>query len=182
MWSVKPKIIVLFLLFRGIEKVEKGEGRRRERILSRLHTQSRAWCGAWSHDPEIMIWTKIQSWMLNQLSHPGPPVLVFLIWPFTKKKKKVYQARTLSQRNWGMRCLVSLLCHAQSPNSPGYPLSLMAELFSLNFHFICRYMSDLKLQIKTERKQCQLRAGQGCQFLHPLHHPLVLLHLPLLIR
>lgn len=37
MWSVKPKIIVLFLLFRGIEKVEKGEGRRRERILCRFH-------------------------------------------------------------------------------------------------------------------------------------------------
>lgn len=45
-----------------------------------------------------------------------------------------------------------------------------------------RYMSDLKLQIKTEREQCQLQAGQGCQFLLPLHHPPVLLHLPLLIR
>lgn len=43
-------------------------------------------------------------------------------------------------------------------------------------------MSDLKLQIKTEREQCQLRAGQGCQFLLPLHPRLVLLHLPLLIR
>lgn len=45
-----------------------------------------------------------------------------------------------------------------------------------------RYMSDPELQIKTGREQCQLGAGQGCQFLLPLHPHLVLLHLPLLIR
>ena len=33
---------------------ERGRERRRERILSRLHAQHRAQCGAQSHDPGIM--------------------------------------------------------------------------------------------------------------------------------
>ena len=48
-------------------------GRNRERILSRLHAQHRAWCRAWSHDPDVMTWAEIKSWTLNQLSHPSAP-------------------------------------------------------------------------------------------------------------
>ena len=47
------------------------EERQREWISSRLLAGYRAWSRAWSHNPEIMI--KIRSWILNQLSHPGPP-------------------------------------------------------------------------------------------------------------
>ena len=39
----------------------EGEG---ERILSRLHTQHGAQHGTPSHDPEIMTWAEIKSWML----------------------------------------------------------------------------------------------------------------------
>ena len=42
-----------------------------ERILSRSHAQCRGWCGAWSHDPGIITWAEIKSWMLNWLTHPG---------------------------------------------------------------------------------------------------------------
>ena len=56
-------------------------GREKERMLSRLHTQHRAWhrapCkaprGAPSQDPGIMIWADIKSRTLNWLSHPGAP-------------------------------------------------------------------------------------------------------------
>ena len=43
----------------------------RERLLSKLYTQCRAQCGAWSHDPRIMTWAKIKSQMLHRLIHPG---------------------------------------------------------------------------------------------------------------
>ena len=33
--------------------------------------------GAWSHNPEIMIWAETKSQMLNQLSHPGTPSYYF---------------------------------------------------------------------------------------------------------
>ena len=51
----------------------EGEGQReRERILCRSHAQCGAqWCGAPSHDSEIMTWAETKSWTLNQLSPPG---------------------------------------------------------------------------------------------------------------
>ena len=45
----------------------------RERILSTLHAQCWAQCGAQSHNPEIMIWADIKNPTLNQLSHPDNP-------------------------------------------------------------------------------------------------------------
>ena len=40
-------------------------GRGREKIMSRLHAQGRAWHGAQSQAPEIMTWTKTKRWILN---------------------------------------------------------------------------------------------------------------------
>ena len=46
----------------------EGKGKR-ERILSRFHTQHRPQGGPRSHNPEIMTYAKIKSQTLNQLSH-----------------------------------------------------------------------------------------------------------------
>ena len=47
--------ILLFLRERAWEqRLKRDRGRGRGRILSRLHAQLRAGCGARSHDPEIM--------------------------------------------------------------------------------------------------------------------------------
>ena len=42
-------------------------------ILSRLHTQHRAQCGAQSPNLEIMTWAKSKSQTFNQLRHPSTP-------------------------------------------------------------------------------------------------------------
>ena len=49
----------------------EGEGE------SQVDSTPSAQCGAQSHDPEIMPWAKINSQMLNQLSHPGAPISEF---------------------------------------------------------------------------------------------------------
>ena len=54
-----------------------GEGRGRERISSRLHTQLRAWRGAQSPNLEIMTWAKIKSWMLNDWATQVPRIYGF---------------------------------------------------------------------------------------------------------
>ena len=41
-----------------------------ERISSRCQAEHRAWCGAWSHDPEITTWA--------QLCHSGTPICTCL--------------------------------------------------------------------------------------------------------
>ena len=46
----------------------KAEGKR---ISRRLPAEHRAWNRAQSHDPEIMTWAEIKSWMLNWQSHPN---------------------------------------------------------------------------------------------------------------
>ena len=56
--------LVFFILERVRERAcvcEWGEGQ----------TKSKAQCGAWPHDHEIMTWAEIKSWALNGLSHPG---------------------------------------------------------------------------------------------------------------
>ena len=68
--------------------VSRGEGQKeKERILSRLHTQRRARCRAWSHNPGIMTWPKIKSRMLNRLSHPGTPAFLSFLSFFQQWKK-----------------------------------------------------------------------------------------------
>lgn len=67
-----------FLILWGRGEREKGRGwqgqkRGKEKISDWLHTQCGPQCGAQSHDPEIMIWAKIKSWMFSQLSQPGAP-------------------------------------------------------------------------------------------------------------
>ena len=49
-----------------------GGAEEKERISSRLPTESRASFKAGSHDPETMTWAEIKSQAFNQLSHPGP--------------------------------------------------------------------------------------------------------------
>ena len=58
---------------RGVGRVR---GRRRGRILSRLHTH----CGTWSHHLEIMTWVDFKGRMLNQLSYPGLPEIIIIIF------------------------------------------------------------------------------------------------------
>ena len=87
-WENELIIIFFFFLERecaiwgdgwGERERERQRQRQRQRIRSRLHTQHRAWCRAQSHDPGIMTWVKIKSWMLNRQGHPSTPVKLFLI-------------------------------------------------------------------------------------------------------
>ena len=52
----------------------RGADREGEKILSRLHVQPGARCGAPSQDCEIMILAKVRSRTVNPLSHPGAPL------------------------------------------------------------------------------------------------------------
>ena len=52
-----------------------AEGQRKEIILSRLHIQCRAQHRAWSHNPGIMNWDEIKTGVLDQLNHPGAPLV-----------------------------------------------------------------------------------------------------------
>ena len=54
---------------------ERERERERERILSSLHVQHGAQCGAWPHNPGIMTWVEIKRLSLNWLSHPAAPTL-----------------------------------------------------------------------------------------------------------
>ena len=52
--------------------MRQGEVQRaREKERSRFHTEHRTSLWAWLHNPEIMTWAEIKSWMLNWLRHPG---------------------------------------------------------------------------------------------------------------
>lgn len=64
-------------LFWEREREQKGRGwgRGTERMPSRFHAKHGGRCRARSHDPETMIWAKIESRMLNWLSHPRAPSL-----------------------------------------------------------------------------------------------------------
>ena len=47
------------------------EGEREKQTSSWVRT----WWGAPSHNPKIVTWSKIKSWMLNWLSHPGTSLM-----------------------------------------------------------------------------------------------------------
>ena len=58
-----------FFLFLRESMCTSGErGGGRETVLGRLHAQRKAQF----HDPDIMTWAKIKSWVLNWLTHLGP--------------------------------------------------------------------------------------------------------------
>ena len=57
-----------------------GAERERERIPSRLHAFSaEPDIGLELRNGEITTWAETKSWMLNQLSHPGSPVVFVLL-------------------------------------------------------------------------------------------------------
>ena len=93
--KICPQVIwethFLFKIYFWFLILEKGEGemqRERERNPpSRLLAGHGAWRGAQSHNPEIMTWAKIKSWVLSWLSHPGArEKLTFLIRWITCEK------------------------------------------------------------------------------------------------
>ena len=56
---------------------ERDWGRGWRRNPSRLPTEHRTWCRAWSHNSEMTCWGKIKSQKLNWLSHPAVPTPYF---------------------------------------------------------------------------------------------------------
>ena len=74
-------------------KRRKGaEGERK-----RIHAEHRAPRGAESHNPGVMTWTEIKSWMLNHLSHSGTPLFVCLfVFVFIQKHLSFYLSIYLS--------------------------------------------------------------------------------------
>ena len=52
---------------------EKGEGQKEREKENPEQALRSVRLGAPSHDPEIMTWAQIKSWILNHLSHPGAP-------------------------------------------------------------------------------------------------------------
>ena len=68
-----------------VHKLGRGAERGRERIPSRLHIASvEPNAGLELTNHEIMTWAKINSWMLNRLSHPGTPSNTYFILVYTK--------------------------------------------------------------------------------------------------
>ena len=51
-----------------------AEGDRESQTDSLLSAEADG--GAPSHNPEIMIWAEIKSWMPHWLSHPGAPISI----------------------------------------------------------------------------------------------------------
>ena len=85
---VWARVIIIFFFFKFIylfwEKAcvcvrERGKGRERKRENPKQAPccQHRAWCWSPSMNHEIMTWAESKSWILNQLSHPGTPILSF---------------------------------------------------------------------------------------------------------
>ena len=58
---------------------EGGAERERENPKQAPRCHCRARCGTPFRDPEIVTWDKVESRMLNRLSHPGTPTFIFLI-------------------------------------------------------------------------------------------------------
>ena len=82
---LSPYIITIFFrcyLFIWERENERAWVGGRDRGTSRLPTEYWAQHGAWSHNPEIMTWAEIKSQMLNQLSHPGAPIITILLTMF----------------------------------------------------------------------------------------------------
>ena len=70
-WMVHGKASKHFFSFRKHMCMVSEWGR--GRILSRCHAPRRVYHGTQCHDPEIMTWAQIRSWMLTWLSYPGVP-------------------------------------------------------------------------------------------------------------
>ena len=103
----------------------------RERKKGRERIPGRPQHGAQSHDGEIMTWAEVKSLMLNQLSHPGTPVVSSMVdglssvktcflsqgglsWSWLQKSKnKNYLARSICS------CHINLL-HLCSKRRLGY--------------------------------------------------------------
>ena len=60
-----------FFFFKIYLLILAGTVGEKEKVSSRLCAKHRAWHRAQSYNPEVITWTKIKSWTLNQLSHPG---------------------------------------------------------------------------------------------------------------
>ena len=73
-WFIFLKIYLFkkkrFIYFR--ERKGGSGDRGRDNLKQALHW-AQSPTGAQSHNPEIMTWAEIKSWMLNQLSPPSPP-------------------------------------------------------------------------------------------------------------
>ena len=63
-------VFLTFIILTLFERVQGGQG---EKLLSRLPAECVAQHGAWSYDPEIMIWAETKSRVLKRLTHPGVP-------------------------------------------------------------------------------------------------------------
>ena len=77
-WVSLLTFFFLKISLREWESAHMQQGGQRETISSRHHAESRAWCGAWSHHPEITTWAETKGQMLNWLCHPGAPKVSFL--------------------------------------------------------------------------------------------------------
>lgn len=67
---------------------QNGRERKGKRILSRLRAKCRG-RGASSHNPETVTPAKTKSLKVNQLSHPGAPVMRELISLIIKQTKRI---------------------------------------------------------------------------------------------
>ena len=89
LYFLSSKDLFIYLRKHASMNGGKGRGRRRERIF-RLPAECGAWHRARSHDPEIMTWAEIKSWMLNQFSHPGTPNQCFSTYFISENFMYIY--------------------------------------------------------------------------------------------
>ena len=80
------KILFIYLTERDHKQAERGR--------CRLPTEQRAWCGAWSQDPEIMTWAEGRGF--NPLSHPGAQ-----LYSFFKKDLYIWASERIRGRGKG---------------------------------------------------------------------------------
>ena len=68
-----------YLFIYLLERLHKREGQKENRESKGDYTESTPQHWAWSHNPETLTWVETKSGMLNQLCHPGAPILLFIL-------------------------------------------------------------------------------------------------------
>ena len=136
------------------KRAQAGEGRERQRILSRLHTRRRAWRGAWLHDPGTMSWAKFKSQMPNWLSHPGAPKFFFI---FFIKKKFVFNLHFWERQRQDVSGLGQREREAQNlKQAPGSELSAQSLTRGLNSQTVRSWPESKSVTQPTEPPQVPL--------------------------
>lgn len=118
-----------------------------KRILSRLHTECRAPCKAWSQDPETMTWTKTKSQLLNQLHHPGTPWALLISCQYIVTTTILYEEYPIYETPHLTIHIVTRMTFVKVIYDYVAPLHKMLQSLlvtsTIKFKFLCMGFKDL---------------------------------------